>query len=225
MTNKIRGVTDTTGLGKQDDPTNLFGGKNPHGLYVPMSDDEQEAIIRLVEADDIQLVIHGWGHLDKPKFLVGDHRIGVRFRMTFSRPPAPTPVYFFDLELRTRAGMTLVKERLPTLYGGKPVNVCAGMFLDLQWDIALHSMDPQLVKMLKPGALGLTSRRQDKDTGLMTASGNMKLNSEQRQALNELEVAQAEGRAEDAKKVVEATVKAGYKVKRTRAGLEAPDLD
>ena len=210
---------------KQDAPTNIFGGKNAHGLYVPMSEDEQEVVQRLVDADDLELIIHGWGKLDKPRFLVGDHRVAVQFRMTFSRPSVPMPVWFFDLELRTRTGVTLVKERLPSVYGGKPVEVCAGMFLEMQWDIAMHSMDTRLVKMLKPGARGFTSRRQDKDTGEMTAAGNMKLDAEQRQVLAALEAAQAANRAEDVRKVVDATKKAGYKVKKTKKGPEAGDLE
>ena len=220
MTQKKNGPN----LGQQHDKTNLFGGKNPRGLYVPMSEDEQEVVHRLVEAEDLVLIIHGWGHLDRPRFLVGDHRIGVQFRLTFNRPAAPTPVWFFDLELRTRTGISLVKERLPTIYAGKPVQVCAGMYLDMQWDIALHSMDPRLVKLLKPGAYGLTSRRQDKDTGEMTAQGNMKLDGNQKRALAELEASQARGRAEQAKQVVEATAKAGYKVEKTAEGIKAPDV-
>jgi hypothetical protein len=215
-------------LGKTGDRhggTNIFGGKNRRGLYVPMSEDEQEVIHRLVEAEDIQLIIHGWGTLDKPRFLIGDHRIGVQFRLKFHRPTAPIPLFFLDLELRTRTGINLCKERLPTLLKGKPVQVCAGMFLDLQWDIAMHSMDPRLVKLLKPGATGLTSRRQDRDTKEMTARGNMKLDATQRKALRELEAAQAANRAEDVVQIVKATRKAGYEVKRTQKGLQAPDLD
>lgn len=217
--------TDHINYGHQDDKTNLFGGKNPRGLYVPMSEDEQEVITRLVEAEDLVLIIHGWGHLDKPRFLVGDHRIGVQFRLTFNRPAAPTDVWFFDLELKTRTGISLVKERLPVIYNGKPVQVCAGMFLNMQWDIALHSMNPRLVKLLKPGAYGLTSRRQDKDSGEMTAQGNMKLDGNQKRALAALEADQARGRAEAAKQAVKATVKAGYEVKVTADGLKADDLD
>jgi len=204
---------------------NIFGGGNRRGLYVPMSEDEQEVIHRLVEAEDIQLIIHGWGTLDRPRFLVGDHRIGVQFKLTFNQPAAPMPLYFLDLELKTRTGISLVKERLPTILNGQPVNVCAGVFLDLQWDIAMHSMDPRLVKLLKPGTLGLTSRRQDKDTGEMTARGNMKLDAKQRKALRELETAQAVNRAEDVRKIVKATKDAGYEVKKTDKGFEAPDLD
>lgn len=211
-------------LGKQDEATNLFGGKNAHGLYVPMSEDEQEVIHRLVEAEDLVLVIHGWGTLDKPRFLVGDHRIGVQFKLSFNRPAAPTDVWFFDLELKTRTGICLVKERLPVAYGGKPVQVCAGMYLEMQWDIALHSMDPRLVKILKPGTIGLTSRRQDKDTGEMTSQGNMKLDGNQKAALAILEASQAANRAEDAKAAIKVTQKAGYTVKHTRKGFEAPDV-
>jgi hypothetical protein len=215
-------------LGKTGDRhggSNVFGGNNRRGLYVPMSEDEQEVVHRLVEAEDIQLIIHGWGILDRPRFLIGDHRIGVQFRITFNRPAVPMPVYFFDLELRTRTGITLVKERLPSIYNGKPVQVAAGMFLDMQWDIAMHSMDPRLVKLLKPGAIGLTSRRQDKDTGQMTAEGNMKLTSEQRRKLHEMEAGYAQMRQEDLKQVVKATEDAGYEVKKTKDGIEAPDVD
>ena len=190
-----------------------------------MSEDEQEVVQRLVEAEDLILIIHGWGRLDRPRFLVGDYRIGVQFRLTFHKPAMPTPVWFFDLELQTRTGISLVKERLPVIYGGKPVQVCAGMFLDMQWDIALHSMDPRLVKLLKPGAIGLTSRRQDPVTGEMTAQGNMKLDGNQKRALAELEAAQAAHKAAATRQVVKATQKAGYVVKKTKDGLKAEDID
>jgi hypothetical protein len=98
------------------------------------------------------------------------------------------------------------------------------MFLDMQWDIALHSMDPRLVKLLKPGAIGLTSRRQDRETGEITTQGNMKLNGAQKQALRVLEEAQAAARAETTRQVITATVKAGYKLKRTRKGMKASDV-
>jgi len=211
-------------LGKQLDEKNLFGGANPRGLYVPMSETEQEVLQRLVESEDIVLIIHGWGFLDRPSFLLGDHRVGVQFRLNFDRPAVPTPVWFFDLELKTRTGISLYKERMPAVLNGKPVSVCAGMFLDLQWDIAIHSMDPHLVKLLMPGHLGLTSRRQDKDTGEMTAQGNMKLSSIQKAALQELERTRVSNKAKDADEIVDATIKAGYEVKTTSKGLEAPDL-
>jgi len=51
------------------------------------------------------------------------------------------------------------------------------------WDIAIQRMDPKLVKMMKPGTLGLTSRWTDKDTGGLTLFGNSKLTSVQKQKL------------------------------------------
>lgn len=211
-------------LGKQHDRTNLFGGSNARGLYVPMSEDEQEVLHRLVEAEDLVLIIHGWGQLDRPRFLIGDHRFAVQFRLTFNRPAKAMPVYFFDLELKTRTGISLCKERLPSVYNGQPVTVQAGLYLDMQWDIALHSMDPRLVKLLKPGHLGLTSRRQDKDTGEMTSQGNMKLTSNQKAALYELEQGYKEERADNKQKVIKVTQQAGYDVKQTKDGVSAPDL-
>jgi len=202
---------------------NIFGGNNRRGLYVPMSDDEQEVLHRLVDAEDIVLIIHGWGVLERPKFLVGDHRVGVKFKLTFNRPAAPTPVYFFDLELKTRTGISLVRDRLPSIVNGQPAQVCAGMSLEMQWDIAMHSMDPRLVKLLKPGHIGLTSRRQDKDTGEMTSEGNMKLTQAQKKALHELEKAQAEMRSRDVEEVAKATLMAGYAIKKTDKGYDVPD--
>ena len=59
----------------------------------------------------------------------------------------------------------------------------------------------------------------------MTAQGNMKLDGNQKRALAALEADQAKVRAEAAKQVVKATVKAGYEVKKTKDGLKADDLD
>ena len=203
---------------------NLFGGANPLGQYVPMSPDEIEVLHRLKERNDLQVVVHGWGYVDRPRLVIGDGRVAVNFRLVFDKPAFPMPVTFFDLELRTRAGLTLARERLPSIVNGKPVQVAAGMFLDLVWDMAIHSMDPKLVKMIKPGARGLTSRRQDKDTGEMTAQGNMKLNSHQKRVLAELEEGYARMKAEDLKQQIKATKMAGQEVKRTAKGFEAEDL-
>jgi hypothetical protein len=44
-------------------------------------------------------------------------------------------------------------------------------------------MDPALVRDVLPGATGLTSRLQDKDTRDFTLLGNMKLTATEKQAL------------------------------------------
>ena len=176
--------------------TNPFGGKNPHGLYVPMSDDEQEVLLRLVESQS--LVVHVF---DTDKTVTptrvgfGDKRVRVDFRVDFFAPEAPTPLPELDIELRTSSGIRLIRKPYP-LYGasGDAIQVCEGMYLDLVWDIAIDHMDPLLVKALKPGARGLTSRRLDRDTGDRTAAGNMSLDADLQKMIRRLDDAEKEAR-------------------------------
>ena len=204
---------------------NIFGGKNPHGLYVPMSDDEQEVLQRLVDTQDLTVIIHGWGVLDNPRVSFGDFRVSIPMTINFDRPAVPVDVWFLDLELKSKStGMSLVKQRQSTVYDGQPIQVVAGMELDMVWDIAIHHMDPAFVKAIKPGALGLTSRRLDRETGNATLMGNMKLDEAQRVALEQHERGAARMRAEDVKIAVRATKAAGYEVRQTEDGLIAPDL-
>lgn len=163
---------------------NPFGGKNPNGLYVPISETEQDFLSRLVEADDLEVVIHGWGILNKPRITVGDKRIGVKFVLKFNAPAIPMAVSAFDLELRTRGGHCVYRENVPAMgWDGKPVSVHSGLELELAWDISLGHIDPHLIKALMPHQHGLTSRRLDKDTGEATQLGNMKLTPMQKKLL------------------------------------------
>jgi len=175
--------------------TNMFGGKNAGSLYTPMSELEQETVSRLVESGDLRVVIVGWGYVDRPRVSFGDMRISIPFRLTFDRPEAPVPLYHLDLELRTGSGVLLFRDRQPTVYGGNPVMVAQGVFFDLVWDIAVRSIDPALVKAVVPGAVGLTSRFQDRDTGGMTLTGNMTLTSAERAVLGRLRAGEAAARA------------------------------
>lgn len=165
---------------------NIFGGGNSRSLYTPMSEVEQEAVARLVDSGDLQVVVVGWGYVQRPRITFGDLRVSVAFRMNFDRPEFPIPVYSLDLELRTGSGALLFRDRQPTMYGGNPIQVAQGVFLDLVWDIAVRSIDPALVKALVPGATGLTSRLQDRDTGQMTLTGNMHLSAGEREVLRNL---------------------------------------
>ena len=186
--------------------TNPFGGKNPVGLYVPMSDDEQEVIERLVDSEDIELIIHGWATLDKPVIRHGDLRICVLFRLDFHG--AMTPLHYLDLELKQRNGLSLYRQKMPTEMNGQPVMVGQGVFIDFAWDIALDHMKPEVVKAIKPGAIGLTSRRIDKATGERTAQGNMNLTGRQQNFLRLIEEGASKIREEDAKRVEEVVKKA-----------------
>jgi len=181
--------------------TNIFGGKNARNLYTPMSEVEQEAVSRLVESGELQVVIVGWGFVQKPRITFGDLRLSVAFRLTFDRPELPIPVHFLDLELRTGSGVLLFKDRQPTTYGGNPVQVAQGVFFDLVWDIAVKSIDPALVKSVLPGATGLTSRLQDKDTGDFTTVGNMRLSSKERAILRNLRAGEALVKANTAERI------------------------
>ena len=96
------------------------------------------------------------------------------------------------------------------------------MFLDMVWDIALMAMDPKVVKALKPGARGLTSRWQDRDTGELTLDGNVRISSADKALLRKARSSEARSRLDTAVEAQKATkgaaeVKAGRKVKGTKA--------
>lgn len=184
---------------------NPFGGKNPHGLYVPMSEDEQEVLQRLIETKDLILVIHGWAILENPNILAGDLRIGIKFRLDFNRPTFPVPLHFLDLELKRANGQSIFRQKLPI---NPPVEIMAGVFLDFQWDIAIDHMDPAFVKSIKPGAHGLTSRRIDKDTGERSETGTMHLDTEKKRLLRIVDGEAEKAREDEAEKLAKAEEKA-----------------
>lgn len=155
--------------------TNIFGGKNKNGLYTPLTEDEQEVLERLAQAGQYRVVIKDWGFVDRPKVAYGDARLQFVWKMAFSKPEVPMPVHFFELELWTHSGILLLKNKLPVSINGQPLQVAAGLELDMAWDIQLKQIDPAVVKAIKPGSVGLTSRL-----------GNMKMTSEQRQQLQML---------------------------------------
>jgi len=165
---------------------NRFGGLNPLGLYVPMSEIEQEAWERLIQKSELEVIIAGWGTVHEPKITLGDKRVGIHIDITFNLPLQPVDVYYFDFELRTRSGLIMFSERHAAIYDNKPIKVGAGIRLQMVWEIAVARMDPKLIKMLMPGTIGLTSRLTDKDTGEQTLTGNMKLSSEDKKAAFEL---------------------------------------
>jgi hypothetical protein len=186
---------------------NTFGGGNARSLYVPMSEVEQEVISRLVESGDLHVIIVGWGVVHSPSVTFGDLRLAIPIQITFQRPEVPVLVSTFTLELRTGSGILLFREEQSAEYGGKPLAIGRGTCLSMVWEIAIHSIDPKLVKLLKPGAIGLTSRRQDRDTGLITTVGNMKLSSKQRRELELLSQGEAKSRAHTRAKLAKAKTK------------------
>ena len=191
--------------------------KNPFGgiarsMYTPMSEDEQEVLDRLVASRDLDVFVKGWGHIRGVQAgKTGDLRIAIPLTLDFDRPEVPVPVHYFDLELRTGSGILLFAERQSTIYNHAPIMVGAGTSLQMVWDIAIKHMDPKLVKALKPGALGLTSRWIDRDTGDITMLGNTRMSAKDKALLRKLRQGEAESRADTAQQAAKATVKSKKK--------------
>lgn len=175
---------------------NAFGGKNPNSLYVPMSETEQEFVSRLIESGDLQVRVHGWGVVPNPTVLLGDLQVVIPLTLKFDRPEIPIPVHYFDLELLTGSGVSLYRERQTSEYDGKPLSVGSGTVIQMVWHIGIRAMDPNLVKSLMPGVVGLTSRRFDRDTGALTLTGNMDLDAGQKRLLRIVTEGEAAVRAE-----------------------------
>lgn len=153
---------------------NAFGGGNESSLYVPMSETEQEVIARLIESQNLRVIIHGWGVIEDPKISAGDKRISIPISVGFHPSGGPILVHSFELELATKTGITLFREKQSALYDGKPVLIEPGTEIQMIWDIGIRNMDPKVVKAILPSALGLTSRMIDKETGRSTTRGNYK---------------------------------------------------
>jgi len=185
--------------------------KNPFGgiagsMYTPMSEDEQEVLDRLVASRDLDVIIKGWGFIRGVQAgKTGDLRIAIPLALDFDRPEVPVPVHYFDLELRTGSGILLFAERQSTIYNNAPIMIGAGTSLQMVWDIAIKHMDPKLVKALKPGALGLTSRWIDKDTGDITMYGNTRMSAKDKALLRNLRRGEAASRQDTAQKAVRAS--------------------
>lgn len=195
--------------------TNIFGGKNARSIYAPMSETEQELISRLVAARELNVIIHGWGHMIGPPCVFGDSILSVLVTMTLDAPEVPIPVSFLDLELRTQSGVFLFKDRQPTIYNNSPMMMGAGMEFQFSWDIAIRRIDPQTLKSLMPGAVGLTSRFTDKDTGDLTLTGNQKMTAQQKNVIRIMKAGEDKIRKASAAEVTKAVgiaARNGFKV-------------
>jgi hypothetical protein len=88
-------------------------------------------------------------------------------------------------------------QRLPTEQGGRPIQIAAGMFIDLALDVAIDMIDPVIVKAVKPGAMGLTTRH-----------GNMHLDVERQRLLDHLRGGEKQVRELSAREAAAATTRA-----------------
>lgn len=201
------------------DKRNPFGGKNPHGMYVPMTDEEIEVLYRIAEAGEFKVVIKGegqngesveWGYVTGFKVghypgpdqyfgqsivTIGDKRISFIFRMNFTAPALPQPNWFFDMEVHAM-GHVFFRQRFPTQNGGNPIQVVAGMFHDFALDVAIDQIDPKIVKEIKPKAVGLTTRH-----------GNMHLDRERQRLLAKTQAGERQIRKITKAEAADATAK------------------
>jgi len=92
-----------------------------------------------------------------------------------------------------------------------------GTTLSMIWDIAIQAMDPKIVKQLKPGAFGLTSRWLDRDTGEMTLFGNTRMNSGQRTLLRRTRAWENASKVDTATKVSKAEAQASKPKSKKKA--------
>ena len=195
---------------------NPFGGKNPHGMYVPLTDDELEVIERLALSGEFKVLIKGWGHVTnfqlgrydpatyqgQPLVTFGDKNIHFYFRLNYTAPVVPQPNWYFDMEVWA-LGHKLFEQRMPTEHGGKPIQVVAGIFHDLALDISLDQIDPSIVKEIKPKAIGLTTRH-----------GNMHLDLQRQRLMANMRAGEKMVRETSAKEAREATEKMRKATKR-----------
>lgn len=162
--------------------SNPFGGGRSDSLYTPLSDLEREFLSRARESGALSVHLHGWGFVESCPFSFGEYRLQIPISITFSAPDVPMPVESFDVEVRVW-GNTLHRKTYDVRYGGLPLMIGTGYHLDMVLDLGLQDIDPTLVKTYVPGALGLTSRFQDKDTGDFTLVGNQKFSDEDKRLL------------------------------------------
>lgn len=161
------------------DDQNPFGGGNPNGLYVPLTDDERDAIGRAAERG-VVVKVRGLGVFPSTSVVVGDARVSVGFTV---KVDAPTTLAEFSHSVETDDGIVLATETIPCLQQGKPMILLPGEEVEMELHLSLTHLDPKLLRALRPKATGLTSRRLDRDTGDFSFAGNMLLTDEQRRLL------------------------------------------
>jgi len=163
-----------------DNGTNPFGGGNPSGLYVPLTDDERDAIDRARDRG-VLVKVRGLGVFPATTLVVGDHRVSVGFVV---KTDVPRTLSEFSHSVETEDGIVLASETIPCLQQGRPLHLQPGEEVEMEIHISLTHLDPKLLRCLRPMATGLTSRRIDRDTGDFSFAGNMKnLSEEQRKLL------------------------------------------
>lgn len=148
---------------------NPFGG-HPHGLYVPLTPDEQDAIER---AAQLGLVVRTTqlGVFPVEKVTIGDHRMTVDFTVRVTKPLSVEKI---NHQIETSTGIVLVRDQVDCIQNGSPLMLLPGEEVGMQIHVSITCLDPNFLRQLRPDFSGLSSRRLDPHTGEQTLEGNMK---------------------------------------------------
>jgi hypothetical protein len=159
---------------------NILGGKNESFAYAPLSEDEQDAINRLIDANDLQIEVVGFGMVNifDRKPVLGDAVLSIDFTIPFTKPEFYLPVYYLDLSLQIRTGEEIFRQKLSL---GDPIMVKSGEVFSMNWVIQFKKLDPFIVKRVKSGTVGLTNRYD----------GSWKLTEDQRELFRVIEAGKA----------------------------------
>lgn len=158
---------------------NPLGGANPHGLYVPITPDEQDGIERAKERG-VVVKVSGLGVFPSTHVTIGDHRVSVGFTVSVKEPRSLTQ---FSHSVETEDGIVLAAETISCIQMGQPMRLLPGEEVEMEIHISVARIDPKVLRQLRPGVTGLTSRRVDRDTGEFSFAGNMQLTDDQRKLL------------------------------------------
>ena len=194
--------------------TNAFGGKNPHGQYVPMTDVEMEVLQRLAQEGEFSVVVKGWDPIQNfvlvphaaiamvsperpvaPHSLMcfGDKRISFCFSLVFAEQRS---LWYFDIEVWAK-GICFRSQRMQAQVGGRPLFVPQGGLYTRILDIAIEMIDPEVIKTIKPAAVGLTTRH-----------GNMHLDTHHQRLLRLTQEGERSVREEAKQEAISSTVAA-----------------
>lgn len=126
-----------------------------YSVYTPLTASEQDALARMQEGQDLYVEVVGWGFHPNPKITLGDKRLAVHFPMEFTKPEGVyVSIQSLQLQLRMRDGTIVARDTKSTMYNYQPLQVTAGMVVDMIWDISIDHIPEHLKGKVLPSLRG-----------------------------------------------------------------------
>lgn len=181
---------------------NKFGGV-AGSLYTPMSECEQEVLDRIIHSGEVRLLLafnckniqYKLDEIERPTIKHGDARVRVDIDAIMTGPMVAMSAYSLELSLLYK-DRTLFKETQSLVYEEGAFMIGKGVHLLMSWDIQIRKMSSELVKEVKTGAVGLTTR-----------DGNTNYDHDTNHELRKLRERESLVRADNQKKLVNAQKK------------------